>query len=931
MSIQTLNRKDITWQVYANFLASKFDSSLNIDSSGAISFQSASPSGLFKIVNGAVRIPIGLSAERPAVPETGMIRFLSGANSLEYYDGLRWSSILVPPSITSINPSFLNVDSSGTITINGFNFRSGATVSFIGKDSTVFNSGISTSYLSNTALSVNVPTTVSEASNNEAFTVVVTNIDGQKAELTDGLSLNTRPFFTTSRLPAVYSRINATRQITNQLDLSAIDRENLEITFSETSSVLPRYGFNLNSNGTVSGETIPNPSPNSALSETVSYSASIVDSSGASNSGNFGFTIDRFENSLAVSSFGTAGVDYVVSYLDTRTGIGSTSTNPVLGGSTLYKFNTTGLTGSITPAFGTSCEFLVLAGGGAGGCAQGGGGGAGGIRVGELQISSGTSYSVSVGAGGTANSNVNTNGGNGGNTIFGAITAIGGGGGGGGNRDAFNVNVPGNTGGCGGGGAGMSNRVCAGGSGTLLQGYSGGPGFGPVSGPELGGGGGGTYDIGKNGIAEQIGNQATGGSAGDGGDGILSNISGSASYYGGGGGGGNRTDQPTSRPGKGGLGGGGNGKGVLDSGDYIGAAGIDGLGGGGGGGAGEFGKGIINSGGDGGNGVIFMRIPTYIFNQPSNYLYITTSNNSVDYEIRYLNSSFARIDYPEPTGYTMWLLTPVSNPSGTAQITIASSNTIDISYLCVGGGGAGGTGQGGGGGGGGVIEGHHASYSGLTDILIGHGGADAGNKYNRPGLRGSNGQASTIAAIGVTAGGGGAGGGTNSSEGESVLLSNGIPGGATNGSGGGGGANSDGTTYGLGAIGNGTGGSGANGDRNNLAGGGGGGAGGNGSLAFSTQGMAGGPGGIGVLSTILGTYVGGGGGGGSGASGSTGGTGGNGGGGAGKDVSAPIACGTDGTPFTGGGGGGGAFGDASICYSGGKGGSGIVVIRFRTA
>jgi len=91
-------------------------------------------------------------------------------------------------------------------------------------------------------------------------------------------------------------------------------------------------------------------------------------------------------------------------------------------------------TGGLTLDLGFGVEYLVVGGGGGGGGAAeraAGGGGGGGVRAGLMVVGSQT-YGVTVGAGGAfgpaSNSSlVNMAGGNGGNSTFGLITALGGG------------------------------------------------------------------------------------------------------------------------------------------------------------------------------------------------------------------------------------------------------------------------------------------------------------------------------------------------------------------------------------------------------------------------------------------------------------------------------------------------------------------------
>lgn len=136
--------------------------------------------------------------------------------------------------------------------------------------------------------------------------------------------------------------------------------------------------------------------------------------------------------------------------------------------------------------FALDIEYLILAGGGAGGFGNGadsgtnfgGGGGAGGFISSSFQSLPTGTYPITIGSGGVANFG---KGSNGTNSTFLSNTAIGGGAGGG--LSAVN----GNNGGSGGGGARPSGAP---GTGSLGQGNSGG-GPGNVTNNRCGGGGGG--------------------------------------------------------------------------------------------------------------------------------------------------------------------------------------------------------------------------------------------------------------------------------------------------------------------------------------------------------------------------------------------------------------------------------------------------------
>ena len=232
----------------------------------------------------------------------------------------------------------------------------------------------------------------------------------------------------------------------------------------------------------------------------------------------------------------------------------------------------------------TTIDYLVIAGAGGGGGVIGGGGGAGGmISATSVTVQKGSSfiYTATIGAGNTGADQ----GGTGTNTTLAGsglpsgttITAIGGGNGG--SHDVGN-NAPGADGGSGGGGgANASSGTNSGGSGTSGQGNDG----GSANNDNYGGGGGGK---GGNG-SSSFGCSANGGTSSS------NSITGSAVDYAGGGAGGSRSGFPTASGGGGGAGNGGN----YPSNNGGDATANTGSGGGG-------------PTGNGASGVVIIRIPT---------------------------------------------------------------------------------------------------------------------------------------------------------------------------------------------------------------------------------------------------------------------------------------------------------------------------------
>ena len=249
-------------------------------------------------------------------------------------------------------------------------------------------------------------------------------------------------------------------------------------------------------------------------------------------------------------------------------------------------------------------DYLVVAGGSAGGFDRGGGGGAGGFREsvpspaawtasplanpnGALPVSI-QGYPVTVGAGGSTSNTGGTPVPPGSNSIFSTITSTGGGGAG--NPSVSHVNgKPGGSGG------GSRDDPATGGTGNTPpvsppQGNNGGSSSGNQNGP--GGGGGGATEAGFDGQGNP--NPAT---FGDGGDGAQTSINGSATYYAGGGGSG--AGGGITVGGEGGQGGGGNGA------NYPGSSQAGTANTGGGGGAGNGGP--SQPAAAGGSGIVIIR------------------------------------------------------------------------------------------------------------------------------------------------------------------------------------------------------------------------------------------------------------------------------------------------------------------------------------
>ena len=340
--------------------------------------------------------------------------------------------------------------------------------------------------------------------------------------------------------------------------------------------------------------------PNYTSANYKSYSGDSVTENNATTS-YATMTAGLWSNTAAITSiaFTVPGTSFAQYSTFSLYGLAATGTTPVIapkasGGNITtdgtYWIHTFLASGTFTPALPLSCDYLVVAGGGAGdrgnGC--GGGGGAGGFRTGTGLSTTATAYTITVGAGGVASTSSPDAASKGNNSVFSTITSTGGGGGGG-PSSVYGSSV---DGGSGGGGnyiyttAGSGNTPST----SPSQGNNGGGGYN-TSGDsnDHGGGGGGAGAAGAAGVS---------GGGGAGGNGTSNSYSGSAVTYAGGGGG--AAGLGNSNFGAGGSGGGGRG-GANGSGM---AAGSVNTGGGGGGGSSADGLAL---GGNGGSGIVIIR------------------------------------------------------------------------------------------------------------------------------------------------------------------------------------------------------------------------------------------------------------------------------------------------------------------------------------
>ena len=208
----------------------------------AVSDQANTSTGYFDL-------PAGTTAQRPGSPATGNVRVNTETNSLEhYYDGGWVGFAGVNPTVSSIVPTTA-AEAATTITVNGTNFYSGATIQLIGTNSAVLTPG-SVSWVSATQMTFTTPATMTVA--NEPYDVKVTNPSGAHTTLVDALDAGGTPTWTTA------AGALATIQMAEpgpHATVVATDPDGTAITYTETTSILTGAGLTLGaSTGVISGD-----------------------------------------------------------------------------------------------------------------------------------------------------------------------------------------------------------------------------------------------------------------------------------------------------------------------------------------------------------------------------------------------------------------------------------------------------------------------------------------------------------------------------------------------------------------------------------------------------------------------------------------------------------------------------------------------------
>ena len=229
----------------------------------AVSDQANTSTGYFDV-------PAGTTAQRPGSPAAGNVRVNTDLEALEHYIDGAWVQFgFANPIVTSISPTTA-AETGTTITVTGTNFKSGATIRFIGNGGTVYTPG-TTTFVNATQMTATTPNLPVAG---EPFDVKVINPNASSSTLEDALDVGGVPTWTTAagNLATIYDSATGTHAT-----LVAGDPDGTAVTFAESTNILTGGGFALNSTtGVISGD------PTNVSSQTT-YNFDVDASDGVNN------------------------------------------------------------------------------------------------------------------------------------------------------------------------------------------------------------------------------------------------------------------------------------------------------------------------------------------------------------------------------------------------------------------------------------------------------------------------------------------------------------------------------------------------------------------------------------------------------------------------------------------------------------------------
>ena len=295
---QNGNGDQTYWDINGYFLHGPSGEKLNL---GGGNTTVTASNEIVQIGTSYLRIPQGISNERPNPSYAGMIRYLTTDNLIEYYNAsdLEWQRIGIgAPSITSVSPTILNQGTSNTISLTGKNFNTFSNIQLIGTDSSIFipdtvNNTLGSTNLTFTCLSGN---TILDNSSVEPFYIKVTNSDtGFSTETSPILNINQGSFFILPPGPNLGTFPVQDPCANFYIQGGDTDHPNgNDVSFAIVSVNPTPGGFVLTNTSDISATFAPaSGSRTDASAQTYNFSCQMTDTSGAKS------TVQSFNFSLA--------------------------------------------------------------------------------------------------------------------------------------------------------------------------------------------------------------------------------------------------------------------------------------------------------------------------------------------------------------------------------------------------------------------------------------------------------------------------------------------------------------------------------------------------------------------------------------------------------------------------------------------------------
>jgi hypothetical protein len=279
--------------------------------------QNSTPSAVSDKTNtatGYFDLPAGTTAERPATPDTGMLRFNTELDQLEQYTSESgWQGISAPPTITTTDVNNIDEsDSTQTVVITGQNFDAAATASLVDSNgvtktptTSVRNSSsqITITYSGGDVVTSAVP---------EPLDVKVVNGSGLSAILEDAINIDATPIWTTSS-GSVGTVLED--QAMSSIAVVASDPEGSSVSYLVTGGALPS-GTTLSSGGIITGTPNVNDTYNPSG---VVHNFTVAASDGTGNSTPRAFSILRKWADGSNAASAAPNAEYIKSITGTTT------------------------------------------------------------------------------------------------------------------------------------------------------------------------------------------------------------------------------------------------------------------------------------------------------------------------------------------------------------------------------------------------------------------------------------------------------------------------------------------------------------------------------------------------------------------------------------------------------------------------------------